>query len=55
MQFDYADKWLSARAESLELQVQVPAAPAPRLDHEDCIHDELLKAYELQIQVLLNV
>lgn len=55
MQFDYTDKWLSARAESLELQMQVPAAPAPRLDHEDCIHDELLKAYELQIQVLLNV
>ncbi|XP_050352440.1 dynein regulatory complex protein 9-like [Nymphalis io] len=49
-QFDYVDKWLSARAESLELQTQTKITPAPRLEFEDCVHDELLRAFALQIK-----
>ncbi|KOB77999.1 Uncharacterized protein OBRU01_03210, partial [Operophtera brumata] len=42
--------WLVARAESLELRGQRPRAPAPSAQHEQRVHDELLKAYEMQIQ-----
>ncbi|XP_022826966.1 IQ domain-containing protein G-like [Spodoptera litura] len=46
----YAEKWLFARYESLELKLDVPRAPPPRTDHEQRVHEELLKAYELQIE-----
>ncbi|XP_026726570.1 dynein regulatory complex protein 9-like [Trichoplusia ni] len=46
----YAEKWLFARFEALELRLNVPRAPAPRFDHEQRVHEELLKAFELQIQ-----
>ncbi|CAH0405994.1 unnamed protein product [Chilo suppressalis] len=47
----YVDKWLLARHESLEMQINLePRAPAPQFDHENRVHSELLKAYELQIQ-----
>ncbi|XP_075978673.1 dynein regulatory complex protein 9-like [Anticarsia gemmatalis] len=46
----YAEKWLYARFESLELQHDKPRAPRPRTDHEDRVHSELLHAYELQIK-----
>ncbi|CAH0698994.1 unnamed protein product [Spodoptera exigua] len=46
----YAEKWLFARFESLELKLDVPRAPPPRTDHEQRVHEELLKAYELQIK-----
>lgn len=47
----YAEKWLFARFESLELQLDEPRAPAPRFDHEQRVHDELLRAFQLQIKV----
>ncbi|XP_026484996.2 dynein regulatory complex protein 9-like [Vanessa tameamea] len=50
LQFNYVDKWSSARAESVELQTQTKITPAPRLEFEDCVHDELLRAYTLQIK-----
>ncbi|XP_052737181.1 dynein regulatory complex protein 9-like [Bicyclus anynana] len=51
IQFDYAERWLCARAESVDLQYQVrPVAPAPQPDHEHCVHNELLRAYNLQIK-----
>ncbi|XP_039745506.1 dynein regulatory complex protein 9-like [Pararge aegeria] len=51
IQFDYTERWLCARAESVDLQFQVaPAAPAPKPEHENCVHDELLRAYMLQIK-----
>ncbi|XP_034824168.2 dynein regulatory complex protein 9-like [Maniola hyperantus] len=50
IQFDYADRWLCARAESLDMQFQVAHALAPKPEHEDCVHKELLQAYELQIK-----
>ncbi|XP_063829182.1 dynein regulatory complex protein 9-like [Ostrinia nubilalis] len=46
----YVEKWLFARAESLDMQLDEPRAPAPRADHEHRVHDELAKAYELQIK-----
>ncbi|KAL0850124.1 hypothetical protein ABMA28_012005 [Loxostege sticticalis] len=46
----YVEKWLFARAESLDMQLEAPRAPAPRTDHERRVHDELVKAYELQIK-----
>ncbi|KAJ8734819.1 hypothetical protein PYW08_014069 [Mythimna loreyi] len=48
----YAEKWLFARFESLELKLDVPRPPPPRSDQEQRVHDELLKAFELQIQEL---
>ncbi|KAH9634078.1 hypothetical protein HF086_001280 [Spodoptera exigua] len=50
----YAEKWLFARFESLELKLDVPRAPPPRTDHEQRVHEELLKAYELQIKYDLH-
>ncbi|XP_045761065.1 dynein regulatory complex protein 9-like [Maniola jurtina] len=50
IQFDYADRWLCARAESVDMQFQVTHAPAPKPEHEDCVHKELLRAYDLQIK-----
>lgn len=47
----YVEKWLFARGESLEMSLDVPRAPAPRADHEKRVHDELIRAYELQIKV----
>ncbi|XP_053601727.1 dynein regulatory complex protein 9-like [Plodia interpunctella] len=48
----YADKWILARTESheLQLQIQTQGPPLPRPDHEQRVHDELFKAYELQIK-----
>ncbi|XP_028159508.1 dynein regulatory complex protein 9-like [Ostrinia furnacalis] len=46
----YVEKWLFARAESLDMQLDETRAPAPRADHEHRVHDELAKAYELQIK-----
>ncbi|KAJ8733995.1 hypothetical protein PYW07_014546 [Mythimna separata] len=46
----YAEKWLFARFESLELKLDVPRPPPPRSDHEQRVHDELLKAFELQMK-----
>ncbi|KAM3966718.1 dynein regulatory complex protein 9 [Aphomia sociella] len=46
----YAEKWVIARAESLELRLNVPRAPLPRADHEKRVHDELNRAFELQIK-----
>ncbi|CAH0600449.1 unnamed protein product [Chrysodeixis includens] len=46
----YAEKWLFARFEALELRLNVPRPPPPRSDHEQRVHEELLKAFELQIQ-----
>ncbi|XP_026764673.2 dynein regulatory complex protein 9 [Galleria mellonella] len=46
----YAEKWVIARAESLELQLNVPRPPLPRADYEQRVHDELVRAYELQIK-----
>ncbi|XP_062528579.1 dynein regulatory complex protein 9 isoform X2 [Bombyx mori] len=45
----YTEKWLQARAESLELECNIKREPLPRTDHEQRVHDELLKAYSLQI------
>lgn len=49
----YAEKWLFARFESFELKHDKPPVPKPRTDHEDRVHVELLRAYELQIKVTL--
>ncbi|CAG9782972.1 unnamed protein product [Diatraea saccharalis] len=47
----YVDKWLFARHESLEMQWNLePRAPAPSLNHENRVHAELVRAYELQIE-----
>ncbi|XP_030034311.1 dynein regulatory complex protein 9 [Manduca sexta] len=46
----YAEKWLLARAEILDLEYKVPRPEMPRADHERRVHIELLKAYELQIK-----
>ncbi|XP_047036006.1 dynein regulatory complex protein 9-like isoform X1 [Helicoverpa zea] len=46
----YAEKWLFARFESLELKLDVPRPPKPRPDHEHRVHEELLKAFDLQIK-----
>ncbi|XP_059049517.1 dynein regulatory complex protein 9-like [Achroia grisella] len=48
--FCYAEKWVVARAESLELQLNVPRPPLPRSDYEKRVHEELIRAYELQIK-----
>ncbi|CAH0600448.1 unnamed protein product [Chrysodeixis includens] len=50
----YAEKWLFARFEALELRLNVPRPPPPRSDHEQRVHEELLKAFELQIQYDLH-
>ncbi|KAL4704838.1 hypothetical protein ACJJTC_001313 [Scirpophaga incertulas] len=48
---NYIDKWLFARHESLQMKLELkPPASLPRLDHEVRVHEELVKAYELQIQ-----
>lgn len=50
----YADRWLGARAEALELRYQWAGPTAPRVDHEARVHQELIKAFELQIKVRLH-
>ncbi|XP_072936265.1 dynein regulatory complex protein 9-like [Epargyreus clarus] len=51
-QLSYADKWLCARGESMELRFQFDSVlPAgPNSDYEHRVHNELLRAYELQIK-----
>ncbi|XP_073958747.1 uncharacterized protein [Choristoneura fumiferana] len=46
----YAERWLGARAEALELRYQWAGATAPRVDHEARVHQELVKSFELQIK-----
>ncbi|OWR52648.1 hypothetical protein KGM_208666 [Danaus plexippus plexippus] len=51
IQHMYADRWLLARSEALELrQQETTSESAPKKEDEDCVHNELLRAYELQIQ-----
>ncbi|XP_060810665.1 dynein regulatory complex protein 9 [Amyelois transitella] len=46
----YAEKWILARAESQDMQFQnqLQRSPMPRTDFEQRVHDELVKAYQLQ-------
>ncbi|XP_063373854.1 uncharacterized protein LOC134661637 [Cydia amplana] len=48
----YAEKWLNARAEAAETRWQRPLAPAPAPSpgHEERVHNELVKAFLLQIK-----
>ncbi|XP_049888063.1 dynein regulatory complex protein 9-like [Pectinophora gossypiella] len=52
MRVRYAEAWLCARAEALEMKFQIQRAnmpPLPRADHEERVHKEICKAIELQI------
>ncbi|XP_013144418.1 PREDICTED: IQ domain-containing protein G-like [Papilio polytes] len=47
-QLSYAEKWISAAAEALELRFQIKPTPLPNADHERRVHDEIARTYELQ-------
>lgn len=51
IQLNYVEKWLMARAESLDLQHRIEIKPAPRLDVEKRVHEQVIQIYELQIKV----
>ncbi|KAG7304501.1 hypothetical protein JYU34_011448 [Plutella xylostella] len=46
----YADKWLNAQAEVLEMQHRVPRAARPSATNETRVHRELSRAYDLQVE-----
>ncbi|CAK1599889.1 unnamed protein product [Parnassius mnemosyne] len=46
----FAEKYMYATAEVLELQYQIKPSPLPRPDHEQRVHTEILQAYEFQIK-----
>ncbi|XP_038209543.1 dynein regulatory complex protein 9-like [Zerene cesonia] len=48
MRLSYVEKWLSARAEALDLQHRVEMKPAPSQDIEKHVHDQVVEAYKLQ-------
>ncbi|CAK1548506.1 unnamed protein product [Leptosia nina] len=50
MQLNYVDKWLFARAESLDLEHRIELPPPPRVDFEKRVHEQVIKLYELQIK-----
>ncbi|XP_050673474.1 dynein regulatory complex protein 9-like [Leptidea sinapis] len=50
VRLNYAEKWLTARMESLELQNRKEKTPVPRLDDEERAHLQVIKIYENHIK-----
>ncbi|XP_068629101.1 dynein regulatory complex protein 9-like [Battus philenor] len=49
-QLSYAEKYVSATAEALELRFQVKPISLPREDHEQRTHNEIIRIYNLQTE-----
>ncbi|CAH2068666.1 unnamed protein product, partial [Iphiclides podalirius] len=49
-QLRYVDKWICASANALELRHQIKPASLPSQDHEQRVHGEIVRAYELQVK-----
>ncbi|XP_013166425.1 PREDICTED: IQ domain-containing protein G-like [Papilio xuthus] len=44
----YAEKWINATAEAVDLRFQIKPKPLPNKDHELRIHGEIAQTYELE-------
>ncbi|XP_014360218.2 dynein regulatory complex protein 9 [Papilio machaon] len=47
-QLCYAEKWISATAEAVDLRFQIKPTPLPNENHERRVHGEIARTYKLQ-------